>query len=84
MGDIADMMLDGTLDHETGEYLGEGDGFPRTARDMGRRKFGGMVPQKKRVPQNPKNTKCGICGKMLRGEVGLLAHTKASHSGDQV
>jgi|1_EtaG_2_1085319.scaffolds.fasta_scaffold02715_15 hypothetical protein len=30
MGDIADMMIDGTLDSVTGEYLGEGPGFPRT------------------------------------------------------
>ena len=30
MGEIADMMLDGTLDEQTGEYLGEGPGYPRT------------------------------------------------------
>jgi hypothetical protein len=30
MGDIADMMLDGTLDFYTGEYLGRGYGIPRT------------------------------------------------------
>lgn len=30
MGEIADMMIDGTLDCQTGEYLGEGQGFPRT------------------------------------------------------
>ena len=31
MGEIAEMMLDGTLDIETGEYLGEGPGYPRTS-----------------------------------------------------
>ena len=30
MGDIADMMLDGTLDEQTGEYLGKAVGYPRT------------------------------------------------------
>ena len=30
MGEIAEMMLDGTLDSETGEYLGPGPGYPRT------------------------------------------------------
>ncbi len=30
MGEIADMMIDGTLDAETGEYLGDGPGYPRT------------------------------------------------------
>jgi hypothetical protein len=30
MGEIADMMIDGTLDCITGEYLGNGHGYPRT------------------------------------------------------
>ncbi len=30
MGEIADMMLDGTLDAATGEYLGPGAGYPRS------------------------------------------------------
>jgi len=30
MGEIADMMLDGTLDFYTGEYIGRGKGMPRT------------------------------------------------------
>lgn len=33
MGEIAEGMIDGTLDYQTGEYLGEGQGFPRTASD---------------------------------------------------
>lgn len=30
MGDIADDMIDGTLDCQTGEYIGRGHGYPRT------------------------------------------------------
>lgn len=30
MGEIADMMIDGTLDSTTGEYLGRPCGYPRT------------------------------------------------------
>jgi len=30
MGDIADMILDGILDEQTGEYIGEAVGYPRT------------------------------------------------------
>lgn len=30
MGEIAEMMLDGTLDEQTGEYIGEAVGYPRT------------------------------------------------------
>jgi len=32
MGEIADGMIDGTFDAETGEYLGEGPGYPRVTR----------------------------------------------------
>jgi len=30
MGDIADAMINGDFDEQTGEWLGEGSGFPRT------------------------------------------------------
>lgn len=30
MGDIAEMMINGDLDFETGEYIGPGQGYPRT------------------------------------------------------
>lgn len=33
MGEIAEMMLDGTLDSVTGEYLGEPCGYPRSLTD---------------------------------------------------
>ena len=33
MGEISEMMLDGTLDSITGEYLGEPCGYPRSRED---------------------------------------------------
>jgi len=30
MGEIADMILDGILDEQTGEYIGDAVGYPRT------------------------------------------------------
>ncbi len=33
MGEIAEMMLDGTLDSITGEYLGDPCGYPRSRED---------------------------------------------------
>lgn len=33
MGEIAEGLLDGEFDYITGEYLGEGVGFPRTLHD---------------------------------------------------
>lgn len=41
MGEIAEMMLDGTLDCMTGEYIGEPCGYPRTLtsqRSIGKKK----------------------------------------------
>lgn len=34
MGEIADDMINGDLDYVTGEYLGEGGGFPRTRENV--------------------------------------------------
>lgn len=33
MGEIAEGMLDGEFDYVTGEYIGQGVGFPRTLQD---------------------------------------------------
>lgn len=33
MGQIADMLIDGTLDMYTGEYIGDAVGYPRTSRN---------------------------------------------------
>ena len=35
MSEIADMMISGMLDYETGEYIGEGVGHPRRKRPEG-------------------------------------------------
>lgn len=32
MAEIADMIINGDFDCETGEYIGEGQGFPRTTK----------------------------------------------------
>ena len=66
MGDIADMMLDGTLDCETGEYLGDPCGYPRTA-------------NKKKVHKKRKE-KCPRCGKNCAGEFRLKQHIRDKHN----
>ena len=33
MGDVADMILDGTLCEQCGTYISEGNGFTRTCED---------------------------------------------------
>lgn len=47
MGDMADMMLDGTLDAFTGEYIGKGGGYPRTK--------DGSLPWERNHDNNPKS-----------------------------
>lgn len=74
MGDIADMMLDGTIDEETGEYLGdhnlekygsESPGFPVSLEREARKKA-------------QTKTKCIHCGKRVK-ITGLAMHKKDMH-----
>ena len=39
MGEIADSLLDGEYDYQTGEYIGEGVGFPRTLNNKGKKEY---------------------------------------------
>jgi len=66
MGDIADMMINGDMDCETGEWLGEGDGFPRTAR-------GPCHEQEKQRPNTTKKLMCK-CGR-VRIQIGQRKKT---------
>lgn len=51
MGEIAEMMLDGTLDAVTGEYIGEPCGYPRAyVKDSGY----AHIRKSKRARQNNK------------------------------
>jgi hypothetical protein len=68
MGEIAEAMLSGLLDCETGEYLdGDEPGYPRTWRDL--------EPE---YPSNQKRTtrgvKCPVCKKMCASAQGVLDH----------
>ena len=70
MGDIADMMIEGFLDCETGELLdGDAPGYPRTKRHLTK------AAQRK----YPSPYKCPECSKRLRTEQGLRDHRRAKH-----
>jgi len=86
MGEIADMMLDGTLDCVTGEYLGADTGYPVTTErghpnslytEDERREMYGPRGQGRR---NKKDRNCPICNKAVRGTEGLRMHTKDRHN----
>jgi hypothetical protein len=81
MGEIADMMLDGTLCEACGEYIGEGEGFPRyCSEECARNRGVGLEEKPKRKEQirlaRSPIVKCPICGKMTRG---LEQHTRDKH-----
>ena len=90
MGEIADMMLDGTLDCETGEYIGdrnkqkygvESPGFPITYERETTIDYGDEAncTTKDGVPiYRPTKTNCPHCNKLVK-KVGLNAHIEAKH-----
>jgi len=89
MGEIADMMLDGTMDCETGEWNFDGEdgpGFPMTSaeaaafrRDTG---WGGRGHRGPRDPDAPREPPIFQCSKKLRKRIetfGTLRHNDAYH-----
>ncbi|WP_116364438.1 hypothetical protein [Parahaliea mediterranea] len=74
MGDIADMILEGLLDEETGEYIG----------DQNKEIYGTESPgfpiSYERDRRNPEKTNCPICGRRVK-VAGLRDHTRDVHGG---
>lgn len=76
MGDIAEMMLDGTLCEGCGEYLGDGDGYPQycpTCQGDGRGYEDAL-----NLPGSTKTT-CPTCGKRVK-KAGLADHRRDVHT----
>ena len=67
MGEIADMMIDGTLDFETGEVLDrKSPGYPRTKRGAMGKGVG-------------KRFCCKVCGKRFKTNQGRSQHIGDKH-----
>ncbi len=90
MGEIAEMMLDGTLCAGCGEYLGESTDLPTYCADCAKdmKQDGRMVKGtgvghgfydlgKRPDPLKPK-VKCKICGRRVK-DIGLANHMKDAH-----
>jgi hypothetical protein len=87
MGEIADMILEGLLDEETGEYIGDineakygtkSPGFP-ISYEREHRESECNVTTKDGVPiYRPNKTNCPHCNKLVK-KAGLDAHIKAKH-----
>lgn len=68
MGEIADMIIDGTLDSETLEVIdGQSTGYPRT---------------RHRLAPKPATVKCPLCGKRCKSLQGVEDHKRAKHLTD--
>ena len=86
MGDIAEMMLEGLLDEETGEYIGDineskygmaAPGFPISYEREHREKLN--CTTKTGVPiYRKKKINCPHCNKLV-AKAGLDDHIKAKH-----
>jgi len=73
MGEVADMMLDGTLCEGCGVFMGDEVGYPRKCKAC-------RYDERKlaEIPANPHAT-CPTCGKRVKS-VGLAQHIAAKHS----
>ena len=75
MGEIADMMLDGTLDAITGEYIGGSCGYPRSSEPS----FWMNIKQNKEFDaKGHERVKCNYCNKMIT-RIGMKQHFEAKH-----
>ncbi len=74
MGEYADMLLDGTLDEETGEYIG----------DRNEKRFGSEAPgfpvsyERETREKSANKVVCPTCGKRVK-KAGLDMHIRAVH-----
>jgi hypothetical protein len=85
MGEIADMMLDGTLCEACGSYIeGNGEGFPRYCSDQCARDRGAdqltMTRKERHAANHAPRVNCPTCRKRVKA-VGLGQHMRDVHGG---
>ena len=69
MGEMAEYMLNGDDCQYCGEYIGQGDGYPRSCASCAENE----KPKAEKM-------KCTQCNKKLNGQQGLEAHAKIKHN----
>ena len=78
MGDVADMMLDGTLCEGCGVYMGDGVGYPRRCSSCRKEQRVDAIRAATHAHYRDKKTVCPQCGKRVK-IVGLADHIRDSH-----
>lgn len=84
MGEIAEMMLDGTLCEGCGVYLeGEGDGIPRYCSAECARNRGVVTDDDANVTDTlhtrERTIPCGICNRKFASEMARYDHRRDKH-----
>ncbi|MDE2469662.1 MAG: hypothetical protein KGL35_13225 [Bradyrhizobium sp.] len=83
MGEIADMMLDGTMCSRCGEFLhdgADGDGFPQLCGSCRREDRAERAAPKSARLMVPRTIPCGAgCNKMFYTEEGARDHRRDKH-----
>lgn len=75
MGEMADAFLNGDFDEETGEWLGEGPGYPRRLSDHSTRPARPKRGQKPNVYPH----KCDRCARSFQLAHALMQHSRDRH-----
>jgi Zn finger protein HypA/HybF involved in hydrogenase expression len=78
MGDLADMMLDGTLCEGCGVYLGDAVGYPRRCKPCRKDQRTDAVRTATHIHHRATKTECPTCGRRVK-IVGLADHMRDSH-----
>jgi len=78
MGDVVDMMLDGTLCASCGEYLGEACDYPRYChgcqKDQRAIAHKAVLSRRKEI----KKVQCELCKRWVKS-IGLADHNRDAH-----
>jgi hypothetical protein len=80
MGQIAEMMLDGTLCQGCGEYLGDAVGYPRRCTTC----LADRGPNCRPTSHDRQPCPCPLCDAVLSGESGLQQHVRAKHPEERI
>lgn len=78
MGDVADMMLDGTLCEGCGVYLGEAVDYPRRCKQCQKDQRVDALRTATHAHHREQKTPCPTCGRRVK-IVGLTDHMRDSH-----
>lgn len=83
MGEVAEMMMDGTLCQTCGVFVGEPDGYPRECNHCERESAKDRKAARQKAHEANqlaiRKVVCPVCGKRVKSR-GLKDHTRDAHT----